>query len=80
MVELRKGAVALRHGQWLRFPSPLIKPDMRICRIRLSDRVHVRLTAGAAGLSRVKRCTPSFPKTSFQEKRARRARGAWRAG
>jgi ferredoxin len=40
---------------------------VRICRIRLSDRVHVRLTAGAADLSRVKRCTPSFPKTSFQE-------------
>ena len=36
-VESRKGAVALRHCQWPRFPSPLIKPDVRISRIRLSD-------------------------------------------
>jgi len=36
-VESRKGAVALRHSQWPRFPSPLIKPDVRIYRIRLSD-------------------------------------------
>src|SRR5450759_4662707 len=27
-----------------RFPSPLIKPDVRICRIRLSDWFHRRLT------------------------------------
>jgi hypothetical protein len=27
-VESRKGAVALRLGQWPRFPSPLIKPDV----------------------------------------------------
>jgi hypothetical protein len=45
-VESRKGAVALRHGQWLRFPSPLIKPDVRICRIRLSDWLRDRLTRG----------------------------------
>ncbi len=25
---------------WLRFPSPLIKPDVRNYRIRLSDRLH----------------------------------------
>ena len=59
--------MALRLSQGLGFPSPLIKPDVRICRIRLSDSVHVRLTAGAAGLSQVRRCTPSFPKTTFQE-------------
>jgi hypothetical protein len=34
-VESRTGAVAL-----LRFPSPLIKPDVRISRIRLSDWFH----------------------------------------
>jgi hypothetical protein len=32
-----------------RFPSPLIKPDVRISRIRLSDRLHCRLTALALG-------------------------------
>ena len=46
IVESRKGAVAVRHGQWLRFPSPLIKPDVRICRIRLSDWLGDRLTRG----------------------------------
>jgi hypothetical protein len=35
VVESRKGAVA-RKGT-LRLPSPLIKPDVRIARIRLSD-------------------------------------------
>jgi hypothetical protein len=76
LLQSSKSAAALRLGQWLRFPSPLVKPDVRFCRIRLSDRLHVRLMARAAGLSRVKCCTPSFPKTSFQEN----ARLAWRAG
>ena len=31
-----------------RFPSPLIKPDVRISRIRLSDRLHGRPTAAAS--------------------------------
>ena len=39
-VESRRGAVA----RALRFPSPLIKPDGRISRIRLSDWLHDRLT------------------------------------
>lgn len=30
--------------QSLRLPSPLIKPDVRISRIRLSDRLHSKLT------------------------------------
>ena len=34
----------------LRFPSALIRPDVRICREH-SDRVHFRLTAGAGGSS-----------------------------
>jgi hypothetical protein len=38
-VEERRG-IALA----LRFPSPLIKPDVRISRIRLSDWLHDRLT------------------------------------
>jgi hypothetical protein len=35
VVESRKGAVARRSE--LRLPSPLIKPDVRVARIRLSD-------------------------------------------
>ena len=42
-VEERRGC---RHGR-LRFPSPLIKPDVRISRIRLSDWLH--FTAHGAG-------------------------------
>jgi hypothetical protein len=37
---------------WLRFHTPLIEPDMQICRIRLSDktsRLHPRLGAPARG-------------------------------
>jgi hypothetical protein len=34
------GAVSLGHAATLRFPSPLIKPDVRISRIRLSDWLH----------------------------------------
>src|SRR5215218_8324212 len=40
-VESRTGAVAM-----LRFPSPLIKPDVRISRIRLSDWFHHGHTVG----------------------------------
>jgi hypothetical protein len=46
----RKGAVASSLGRWLRFPSALIKPELRICR-GLSDRVHVRLTPSARSSS-----------------------------
>ena len=35
VVESRKGAAARRSA--LRLPSPLIKPDVRVARIRLSD-------------------------------------------
>jgi hypothetical protein len=42
-VESRKGAVTRRDA--FRFPSPLIKPDVRISRIRLSDCLHHRLTS-----------------------------------
>jgi hypothetical protein len=37
----------LRHCQSLRFPSPLIEPDVRISRIRLSDWIH-RMSFGPA--------------------------------
>ena len=39
-VESRKGAVVCTALASLRFPSPLIKPDVRISRIRLSDWLH----------------------------------------
>jgi hypothetical protein len=34
---VEEGRGGVRHGQLPRFPSPLIKPDVRISRIRLSD-------------------------------------------
>src|SRR5271166_4303220 len=42
---VEEGRGGLRLGQSLRFPSPLIKPDGRISRIRLSDRLHGGPTA-----------------------------------
>src|SRR5919199_6446752 len=44
-VESRMGAVA-DPSVLPRLPSPLIKPDVRISRIRLSDWFHCRHTAG----------------------------------
>ncbi len=38
----RAGAVAWAMSASLRFPSPLIKPDVRISRIRLSDWLHLK--------------------------------------
>ena len=62
-VESRKGAVAAKTPP--RFPSPLIEPDVRICRIRLSDRFH-RQTHGraAAGAGR-SRSTPNGPQSTW---------------
>ena len=34
------GRGSLGHAATLRFPSPLIEPDVRISRIRLSDWLH----------------------------------------
>ena len=45
-VESRKGAVAWAVTASLRFPSPLIKPDVRISRIRLSDWLHLEAHGG----------------------------------
>ena len=42
-VESRRGAVAWALWASLRFLSPLIKPDVRISRIRLPDRLHLKL-------------------------------------
>ena len=48
----------------LRFHIPLIKPDVPISSIRLSDRIHHQLTEGLATKSR---STPSFPNTTRSE-------------
>jgi hypothetical protein len=60
VVESRMGAVAW--GQWpaLRFPSPLIEPDLRSYRIRLSDWLHREAHDAAASGRRSRRSKPSF--------------------
>jgi hypothetical protein len=59
-VESRMGAVAW--GRWpaLRFPSPLIEPDVPISGTRLSDWLHRKTHDGAA---RGKRSRPSTPRS-----------------
>ena len=42
------GRGGLGHAATLRFPSPLIKPDVRISRIRLSDWFHRAAHGGAS--------------------------------
>jgi Plasmid pRiA4b ORF-3-like protein len=42
LVESGTGAVAWAMSASLRFPFPLIKPDVRISRIRLSDWLHLK--------------------------------------
>jgi len=41
------GRGSLGHAATLRFPSPLVKPDVRITRIRLSDWFHRAAHGGA---------------------------------
>ena len=55
-VESRKGAVAAP-----RFPSPLIKPDVPISGIRLSDRLHRTAIGGGPMCTRRRRRTPPSP-------------------
>ena len=65
-VEDERGSDALSP---LRFPSPLIKPDVQISRIRLSDQLH-RTTHGGRPLRARIRCrTASSPNTSPKENR-----------
>src|SRR4051812_7069031 len=47
------GRGGLGHAATLRFPSPLIKPDVRIARIRLSDWFHLAAHGGGGGPSSV---------------------------
>ena len=68
-VESRKGAVAAAMAASLRFPSPLIKPDVRFARIRLSDWLHCKAHGGALRWPRRSRRTPSAPKIASAGKR-----------
>jgi hypothetical protein len=58
MVESRMGAVAWGHWPAPRFPSPLIEPDVRSYRIRLSDWLHGKAHSGADRGRRSRHSTP----------------------
>jgi len=45
----------------LRLPSPLIKPDVRVARIRLSDWLRRRAHGGDPMCMRLRRSTPNSP-------------------
>ena len=67
-VEERRGD--LGHSATSRFPSPLIEPDVRISRIRLSDRLHRKARGvGRTACMARKLTTPSSPNTVFRENR-----------
>jgi hypothetical protein len=59
---------------WLRFPPPLIEPDLRICRIRLSDRLHERACTGL----RFRRSRWRSP--SSGSRRSPKSSGGWVGG
>src|SRR6516164_9714632 len=59
-VESRKGAVRGPLAA-VRFLSPLIKPDVRISRIRLSDRLPDKLTQAEGGAAGALRAIQRFP-------------------
>ena len=69
VVESRRGAVAWALWASLRFLSPLIKPDVRISRIRLPDRLHLKAHGGGPRWTRRRRITPSSPNTTLSGKR-----------
>jgi hypothetical protein len=61
-VEEERGC--LGHAAMLRFSSPLIKPDVPIAGIRLSDRLHCEAHGGGPTCTRRRRNTPSVPNTT----------------
>ena len=67
-VESRRGAVAWALWASLRFLSLLIKPDVRISRIRLPDRLHLKAHGGGPRWTRLCRITPSSPNTTVSGK------------
>ena len=56
----------MRHGQSPRFPSPLIKPDVRFSRIRLSDGIHREAHDGGRTSARYMRGHPHRLRLSTQ--------------
>ncbi len=60
-VEERRGN--LSHAATLRFLSPLIKPDVPVSGIRLSDWIHCRAHGSGPRCTRRSRSTPRGPKT-----------------
>ena len=67
-VESRRGAVAWALWASLRFLSPLIKPDVRISRIRLPDRLHLKAHGGGPRWTRRRRITPNSPNATVSGK------------
>src|SRR5215217_5043284 len=63
------GRGGLGHAATPRFPSPLIKPDVRISRIRLSDWLHREAHGGGPRCTRRSRNTPNSPNTRSSENR-----------
>jgi hypothetical protein len=61
-VEEERGC--LGHAATLRFSSPLIKPDVPISGIRLSDRLHCEAHGGGPTCTRRRCNTPSVPNTT----------------
>ena len=58
---VEEGRGGLRLGQSLRLPSPLIKPDVRVSRIRLSDWLRRKAHGGGPRCVRLRSSTPSSP-------------------
>src|SRR2546429_6294807 len=63
------GRGSLGHAATLRFPSPLIEPDVPISGIRLSDRLHREAHDEGPMCTRLRCSTPSSPKTVSRENR-----------
>src|SRR5438094_1423310 len=79
MVESRKGAVPESYCMPTRFPSPLIKPDVPVSSIRLSDRLHQLAHGSGPRCTSRSRSTPNFPNTiAFEKLMAPRDDTLWR--
>jgi hypothetical protein len=58
---VEEGRGSLGHAATPRFPSPLIKPDVPISSIRLSDRLHRKTHGERPVHAPLSRSTPSSP-------------------
>ena len=63
------GRGSLGHSATLRFPSPLIEPDVPISGIRLSDRLHREAHGGTHHGRRSRHSTPRSPCSTSNENR-----------